>query len=159
MVGKKASVVCLLLGRRLWGFDETMIWALLNKIRAFRADTGGSATVEFTLWVPAFLSIIMLTADASVLFTQQSNFWNVSQETARIVSRHALSATEGADYARKQLRFGAYVPDVVVSIDDRTQLVTVTVTGQSSAMAPFGILALTLSNHISVEVSQALEPI
>lgn len=136
-----------------------MLKKIATAIRTFRRNTDGSATVEFALWVPAFLSIIMLSADASVLFTQQSNFWNVSQETARIVSRHALNAEEGADYARRQLHFGAYVPDVTVLVDERSQLVTVTVTGQAAMMAPFGLLSLTLNKLISVEVIQALEPI
>lgn len=123
-----------------------------------RAETG-SATVEFTLWVPAFLVILLLGADATASFTRQSNFLNISQDTARIVSRHALDAEEGETFARNRARIGDYIPEVDVSIDERMQTVTVTVTANAREMAPFGILALALGDQVSVSVSRALEPI
>lgn len=136
----------------------TLPW-LRKRLTCFlRADTG-SATVEFTLWVPAFLGILLLGADAATAFTRQSNFWRVSHETARIVSRHALDAEAGADFARDRLRIGNYVPEVVVMIDDETQIVTVSVTADTEQMAPFGILAFALGERVIFTVSQALEPI
>jgi Flp pilus assembly protein TadG len=134
--------------------------ALLRKRLTFflRADNG-SATVEFTLWVPAFLSILLLGVDASTAFTRQSNFWRVSHDTARIVSRHALDAEGGVSFARDRMRIGSYVPDVSVTVDDVMQTVTVSVTAASEELAPFGILALALGDHVSFSVSQMLEPI
>lgn len=130
-----------------------------KRISSFmRADTG-SATVEFTLWVPAFLGILLLGADASTAFTRQSNFWRVSYETARIVSRHAMDAEGGAAFARDQMRIGSYVPEITVTIDDVAQTVTVSVTAESIKMAPFGILSIALGDQMLFSVSQTLEPI
>ena len=123
-----------------------------------RAETG-SATVEFTLWVPAFLAILLLGADASTAFIRQSNFWRLSHETARIVSRHALDAEAGAAFARDRMRIGSYMPEVQVTIDDKTQTVTVAVTVDAEQIAPFGILSLALGDRVSFAVSQTLEPI
>jgi Flp pilus assembly protein TadG len=123
-----------------------------------RAETG-SATVEFTLWVPAFLAILLLGADASTAFIRQSNFWRLSHETARIVSRHALDAEAGAAFARDRMRIGSYMPEVQVTIDDKTQTVTVAVTVDVGQIAPFGILSLALGDRVSFAVSQTLEPI
>ena len=123
-----------------------------------RAETG-SATVEFTLWVPAFLAILLLGADASTAFIRQSNFWRLSHETARIVSRHALDAEAGAAFARDRMPIGSYMPEVQVTIDDKTQTVTVAVTVDAGQIAPFGILSLALGDRVSFAVSQTLEPI
>lgn len=122
-----------------------------------RAETG-SATVEFTLWVPAFLGILILGADASAAFTRQSNFWRISHETARIVSRHALDAEAAANFARSQLRIGSYVPEVAVSVDDETQIVTVSVTADAGEIAPLGLISLALGERLSFSVFQTLEP-
>lgn len=130
-----------------------------KRVSSFMRSDTGSATVEFTLWVPAFLGILLLGADASTAFTRQSNFWRVSHDTARIVSRHALDAEGGAAFARDQMRIGDYVPEISVTVDDVAQTVTVSVTADSGEMAPFGILSIALGDQISFSVSQTLEPI
>lgn len=132
---------------------------LRKRLSSFLRAEAGSATVEFTLWVPVFLGILLLGADASTAFTRQANFWRVTNETARIVSRHALDAESGAAFARDKMRIGSYVPDVSVTVDDETQTVTVSVTADAGEMAPLGILSFALGDTISFSVSQALEPI
>ena len=137
-----------------------MIPSILRKrLSSFLRAEAGSATVEFALWVPVFVSIMLLGADASAAFTRQSNFWRVSFETARIVSRHGLDAEAGAAFARNNMRIGSYAPEVAVTIDDLTQTVTVLVTADFAKMAPFGILAFALDDSVSFTVSQTLEPI
>jgi Flp pilus assembly protein TadG len=132
---------------------------LQTRFLSFGRAEAGSATVEFTLWVPVFLGILLLGADASAAFTQQANFWRVTNETARIVSRHALDAEGGAAFARDKMRIGNYVPTVKVTVDDATQIVTVSVTADAEQLAPLGILSFALDDTVSFSVSQALEPI
>lgn len=136
----------------------TAKWITPLLSRFLRAETG-SATVEFTLWVPAFIGIMLLGLDASTSFTRQSNLWSVSYETARIVSRHAMDAEAGEAYARARMRVGGYTPDVNVTIDESSQVVTVAVTVAPSEMAPFGILAMALKDEISLSVTEVLEPL
>ena len=137
-----------------------MIPSILRKrLSLFLSAETGSATVEFALWVPVFVAIMLLGADASAAFTRQSNFWSVSYETARIVSRHALDAEAGAAFARKNMQIGSYTPEVAVTIDKVTQTVTVLVTADFGKMAPFGILAIGLDEPLSFAVTQTLEPI
>lgn len=135
----------------------------LSKLRkrflSFLRAESGSATVEFTLWVPVFLGILLLGADASVAFTRQANFWRITNETARIVSRHAMDVESGAAFARDKMQIGNYVPEIEVTIDDTKQVVTVSVTADAKQVAPLGILSFALDDSISFSVSQALEPI
>lgn len=128
-------------------------------IKRLWRDESGNATVEFTLWLPMLMGVILLGTDASMMFTQQSNYWSISHNTARMVARHALDAETGAAYAREQLNFIGYTPEVDVAIDDTDQTVTVKVVGKSSALAPFGMLDMVMADKVAVEVTQSLEPL
>ena len=120
-------------------------------------DDRGSATIEFVIWVPVFFSIILLTADTSLIFMRQSNFYTVSNETARIVARHGMDEETAKAFAEVQAAIGSYVPEVDVAIYD--EIVRVTIKGNPAVMAPFGVLRLALGDQISVQVTHALEPI
>jgi Flp pilus assembly protein TadG len=126
-------------------------------LRRFGQRDDGNVTVEFVLWVPVLCAILMLFVDTSLAYMSQSNFWNISRETARIVSRHAFDASAAEAYARSRLDLGDYHPDVQVSING--QAVTVTISALSSAVTPFGILDFALDQRISASVTNVLEPI
>jgi Flp pilus assembly protein TadG len=130
-----------------------------NRIRSFFSSREeGSVSVEFAIWTPAFLAVILLGADTSLSFSRQSNYWNVAYETARIVSRHGMDSNDAVAHAAGAMQIGSYRPDVAVDIDDTAQVVTVTVTAEAAEMAPFGILARALGETVSISVSKALEP-
>lgn len=135
-----------------------MFKTLHRSCRRFLADELGNASVEFTILLPAFLGLVVFAADTASIFTRQSNMWSVSQQIARIVSRHGLDAEAAEAFAADLLRQGSYTPDVTVQVDEDTQIVTVVVTAESARLAPFGILSRALDERVSVSVSQALEP-
>jgi Flp pilus assembly protein TadG len=135
-----------------------MLIVLPRSCRRFLSAEDGSASVEFTVLLPVFMGLIVFAADTATIFTRQSNMWSVSQQTARIVSRHGLDAEKAEAFASDLLRQGSYTPDVTVQVDDDTQIVTVVVIAESAKLAPFGILSRVLDDRVSVSVSQALEP-
>lgn len=136
-----------------------MMSTLCKRFLSLLRAEAGTATVEFTLWVPVLLGIVLIGADASAAFTRQANFWRVSNETARIVSRHAMDPQDGAAFARNQLRLGDHVPEVSVVVDEAAQLVTVSITTDAGQLAPMGILSFALGGSVSFTITQALEPI
>ena len=123
-------------------------------LRAFGKRSDGTVTVEFVLWLPVFLSVIMLSTDASMMFLRQSNFWNVSRETARIVSRHGLDSVAAEKFAANNAAFGNYTPKVSVKVDELASTVTVTITGRAEKMAPFGVISFALGDTVSAQVTQ-----
>jgi Flp pilus assembly protein TadG len=135
-----------------------MLNTLPSSCRRFLAAEDGNASVEFTVLLPVFMGLIVFAADTATVFTRQSNMWSVSQQTARIVSRHGLDAEAAEAFAADLLRQGSYTPDVTVEVDDDTQIVTVVVVAESAKLAPFGLLSRALDDEVSVSVSQALEP-
>jgi Flp pilus assembly protein TadG len=68
-------------------FNQKRSFAVRLKqlIRNF-SDDSGATTVEFVLWVPVFMFILMITVDVSLLFLRQSNLWYVARDVARNAS-------------------------------------------------------------------------
>lgn len=125
----------------------------------FLSQERGSITVEFSLWIPVLLAVMFLGINVSVLHSAQSSYWNVSRDTARVVSRHAMGIEEAEAYARTGATLGSYVPEVKVSIDDELGVVTVVITAQVQSLIPFDVTSFALGDSFSVRVSQSMEPI
>lgn len=136
-----------------------MLKKITGRCAAFGRAADGGVTVEFVLWLPVFLGLILLSADASLLFMRQSMFWEVSRDTARIVSRHGLNAPAAQQYAQNHASLGGYQPHVSVDVDPSAATVTVVITAEARALAPFGILGLTMGDKVSTRVTQTMEPI
>ena len=147
-------------GQTLRSFGQTLRsfgQPLRASLRGFGQRDEGNVTVEFVLWIPVLCTVLMLFVDTSLAYMSQSNFWNISRETARIVSRHAFDAAAAEAYARSRLDLGDYEPEVEVAISG--QAVTVTISALSSAVTPFGILDFALDQRISASVTNVMEPI
>jgi Flp pilus assembly protein TadG len=130
---------------------------LAGLCRRFAGNDRGSVTVEFVMWVPVFCALLMLFADTSLTYMNQSNFWNVGRETARIVARHGLDADAAVSFAESHARFGRYTPKAEVTIEDGT--VTVIITADAKAMSLFGVLNFAQNQTIEARVTDVLEPI
>jgi Flp pilus assembly protein TadG len=50
------------------------------KTLRFLRDERGSATIEFVLWVPVFMILLVATTDASILYLHHTEMWNVSRD-------------------------------------------------------------------------------
>ena len=128
-----------------------------SRVKNFRKGAEGSVTIEFVMWLPVLVSILVLAVDASVLFMTQSNYWSVTRDTARLVARHALTADDAEVYAAQNATWGSVSPTVGVSIDGAT--VTVSMAAPTSSIAPFGILEFAIGSTIDASISQTLEPV
>ena len=128
-----------------------------RRLRAFTQEAEGSVTIEFVMWVPVFCGLLMLFADTSLTYMNQSNFWNVGRETARIVARHGFDVQAAENFAEAHASFGHYTPKALVTVDGST--VTVTITADAKAMSLFGILNFAQNQTIQASVTDVLEPI
>jgi len=72
-------------------------------IREFLQDQRGSATIEFVLWIPGFALLLIVTADASVLYLTHTEMWNVARDTARRVAIGDITDTQATTVAAASL--------------------------------------------------------
>jgi Flp pilus assembly pilin Flp len=71
----------------------------------FLRDEGGSATIEFVLWVPVFAFILMATVDATILYLHHTEMWNVARDTTRRMAEGSILTVSGAEaYAASALK-------------------------------------------------------
>jgi Flp pilus assembly protein TadG len=127
--------------------------------RTFRDGTDGGVTVEFVMWVPVFLGVFLTLADVSMMYLRQSSLMSVSQDTARIVSRHGLDPEAAEVYARHEAQIGSYAPEVSVEVDESAATVTVTISAAATEIAPFGVFTYALGDMVTTQVTRSLEPI
>lgn len=142
---------------------------LKQLIRNF-SDDSGATTVEFVLWVPVFMFILMITVDVSLLFLRQSNMWYVARDAARHASLHqfdgaAVPLTALKDYAVERGTFGGDSP-TAEGTELTAQTVTVVLRVPMVDVGIFGILniggrALSVGNsgNLVAAVTMRMEPI
>jgi Flp pilus assembly protein TadG len=128
-----------------------------NPVLRFLNDCSGTATVEFVLVVPLFMLILMLTADASALYLQQTKYWNITRDTARAVSRHGLTDVEAVDFARDRASTSKVAAEVTVVIVNN--MVTVTISGDAAESSVFGITKFAVGDRITASTTNIMEPI
>ena len=126
-------------------------------LRSFRKEEEGSTTIEFVLWVPLLLTLLLFATDVTLAFMRQSQVWQVSRETARIVSRHGMDVAAAEDYARGIGTIGTSVPEVDVSVNGGDVVVTMSL--PSAGLTPFNTIGLLLGDRITTRVTHTMEPL
>ncbi|SFB79256.1 TadE/TadG family type IV pilus assembly protein [Tropicimonas isoalkanivorans] len=125
--------------------------------RIFQKDEDGSVTIEFVLWVPFFAIFLLFAVDATLVFMRQSQMWQISRETARIVSRYGMDEVTAETFAKAYGTVGSTTPTVDVILG--TAEVSVDMQLPLAALAPFGILKFAVGDKVAVHVTHAMEPI
>jgi Flp pilus assembly protein TadG len=128
-----------------------------NRFQRFLVDEGGTATVEFVILVPLFTMLLLLVVDASLLFLRHTSLMNISRDTARIVSRYAMTPVEAKAYAEASASTpaSAAIAEVILEND----YVIVRLTSDAASSAPFGIIAFAVGDKIVARAISTMEPI
>ncbi|MFQ5535702.1 MAG: TadE/TadG family type IV pilus assembly protein [Sphingomonadales bacterium] len=87
---------------------------VMSSAFAFLRDETGAVTIEFVLWVPVFVSMLVFVTDASIIYLTHSEMWNVARDTTRrMTTGEITSQAEARDYAAAHLFLGqrTYVID------------------------------------------------
>jgi Flp pilus assembly protein TadG len=126
-------------------------------IREFLKSENGTATIEFVFMVPLFAMVLLLLADASLLFLRHTSLMDVSRDTARIVSRYAMTPAEGKAYAEAVASTAQSAATAEVTV--LNGFVTVTISSASAASAPFGIVKFAVGDQIVARAISTMEPV
>ncbi len=86
----------------------------MRTISTFLGDETGAVTIEFILWVPIFVGLLVFVSDASIIYLTHSEMWSVARDTTRrMTTEEFTTAAEALDYAAAHLFLGerTYVID------------------------------------------------
>lgn len=128
------------------------------KTLRFMRDERGSATIEFVLWVPVFVILLVATTDASILYLHHTEMWNVSRDVARRVSVGDMTEAQAATTVQNEmfLSTNAYT----VETSDPAELdVVIRITTSVRDASVFGFFKPVLGRFLTAEVTMRREPI
>jgi Flp pilus assembly protein TadG len=127
-------------------------------ISHFLRDEQGSATIEFVLWVPVFVLLLVAATDATILYLHHTEMWNVSRDVARRVAVGDLSETDAATVVQNEMFL--YSSAYTVATSDPTALnVQIVIQTAVSDASVFGFFQPVLDKYLTASVTMRREPI
>ncbi len=123
-------------------------------IRRFIRDQTGTATIEFVLWVPVYVILLVAVTDASILYLTHTEMWNAARDTARGISVGALTAADAPDRAREKLLLSGRTYTVAAS-DAGPVIVEISVNVGDASI--FGFFKPVLGRQLNARVEMMKE--
>ena len=128
------------------------------RVSQFLRDEHGSATIEFVLWVPVFVILLVATTDATILYLHHTEMWNVSRDVARRVAVGDLSESDAADVVQNELFL--YSNAYTVATSNPTELnVQIMIQTSIADASVFGFFKPVLGEYLTASVIMRREPI
>ncbi len=124
-------------------------------VSEFLCDEHGSATLEFVIWVPLYVVLLVAVTDASVLYLTHTEMWNTARDTARRISVRAMNAADAPGYAAGRLLLGGRTYTVAAS-DTGPVIVEIGVNVGDASV--FGFFKPVLGRELIARVEMMKEP-
>jgi Flp pilus assembly protein TadG len=128
------------------------------KTLRFLRDERGSATIEFVLWVPVFVVLLVATTDASILYLHHTEMWNVSRDVARRVAVGDMTEADAATTVQNEMFLSTNAYTVATSLPTEID-VTIRITTSVRDASVFGFFKPVLGRFLTAEVTMRREPI
>ena len=122
----------------------------------FKSSEDGAVTVDFVMWMPVLMALLLIATDATVGFMRQAHMWQTSREAARVVSRYGMDEAAAEAYLQAELRIGEKIPQVDVTYTGGD--VSVKTTMPIRAMMPFNTFSFALDDNVTTFVTHTMEP-
>lgn len=106
----------------------------------FGRDEKGSATIEFVLWIPLFLALLVLVVDVSTIYVTHTEMWNVARDTARRMAKGDMTAAQAKAYAEGAMSLRDFPYQVETDYDTTNDVVQVIIKlqlGETTIIGPW----------------------
>ena len=124
------------------------------RVSEFLRDEHGSATIEFVLWIPIYVIILVAVTDASILYLTHTEMWNTARDSARRISVGAMTAADVPDRAREKLLLAGRTYTVAAS---ETNQVIVEISVGVGDASIFGFYGPVLGRQLTARVEMMKE--
>jgi hypothetical protein len=126
----------------------------------FLRDDRGAMTIEFVLWVPVIVALLVIVVDVTTLYVTHTEMSTVARDTTRrMVSGHITSEQEAEDFAASAMRLRDYPYAVEASYDPNGSMeVSVMMAYEDIAIAAFSTLTI-VGGTMRAHVTKRSEPI
>lgn len=131
-------------------------WKIRRNVKRFREDENGAISVEFVLWMPVFLLVLMLITDATLVFSAEARLWSVTRDAARQMSIYQIDETSVEDYVAENAV--GLNGDLTVTASATGPDIWVQVTMPIEDVSLFGVFSSLRDPIIAARVTQRTEP-
>lgn len=138
------------------GADMGAARALLPRARAALADRRGAGTGQMLFWTGAFVVMLALIADLSMLYTTNASMWDTARDTARRMAIGSLSAADAPAHAARSVALGDASAYTVTAVDGDEVVVTITTPVSSASVV--GLYAAAVPGELTARVTMMKEP-
>lgn len=131
------------------------------RIMDFLRREDGSSTIEFVLWLPIVVAILLLIVDASMLFMGRTHAMRVLQDTNRLYSVGQFTGTfneritKAQDYALSRLQ--GLSPSATATTTETNRVVRTQATLETREVAQIGFLGLMIDRTMVVTAEHRVE--
>jgi len=127
-------------------------------VSQFLRDEHGSATIEFVLWVPIFVVILVAATDATILYLHHTEMWNVSRDVARRVAVGDITEADAVNVVQNEMFL--YSRAYTVATSDPADLdVRIMIQTSVADASVFGFFKPVLGRYLTAMVTMRREPI
>lgn len=124
----------------------------MRNLHRFLADDRGSQTVEFVMWVPFIVSLMLVVMDASVLYVTHSDMWTIARDTARRMTANgagSLTPQEAIGYASSRISQHNFIYNVEANyVSGPAAEVVITLNVASKSFVGLAMLGGTMSARV-----------
>lgn len=132
-----------------------------RNFKAFLRQENGSSSIEFVLWMPLVLAILLLVVDSSMLFMSRTHAIRVLQDTNRLYSvgqftgTTAERITAAQNYALSRLQ--GLSPSATATTTETNRVVRTRATLETAEVAQIGFLGLMIDTTMVVAAEHRVE--
>jgi Flp pilus assembly protein TadG len=132
-----------------------------GRFKAFLRHEGGSSTVEFVLWMPLVVLILLLIVDSSMLFMSRTHAIRVLQDTNRLYSVGQFTGTTAERISAAQTyalsRLQGLSPSATATTTETNRVVRTRATLETAEIAQIGFLGLMIDTTMVVAAEHRVE--
>lgn len=125
--------------------------------RGFLRREDGNASIEFVLWLPFMLFLLLVIVQLSFIFLTISVQRHVVTETARLVARHEMDAVTAEAFVKDKATVFGTAPTVVVDLTPYEARIGVSI--PAAAVVGINPLGLVDGQSFGWIAQQTMEPI
>lgn len=132
-----------------------------GKFKRFVRCEDGSSTIEFVLWLPLVLAILLLIVDSSMLFMSRTHAIRVLQDTNRLYSVGQFTGTPAERITKAQAyalsRLQGLSPSTTITTTETNRVVRTRATMETAEIAQIGFLGLMIDTTMVVAAEHRVE--
>lgn len=132
-----------------------------SEIKTFLRQETGGVTIEFVLWLPVVIAILLLIVDSSLLFMSRSHAMRVLQDTNRLYSVGQFTGTpaERIDKAENYAlaRLTGLSPSATATTVETNRVVRTQATMETREIAQIGFLGMMIDMTMVVTAEHRVE--